>query len=51
MPHGTQDFTPDPHNDAILINVGGTLTARADAIKPLFGGLQAAAASAARRRN
>ena len=51
MAHGTKDFTPDPHNDAILINVGGTLTPRADAITPLFGGLQAAAGYAARRRN
>ena len=51
MAHGTKDFTPDPRNDAILINVGGARTARADAIKPLFGGLEAAAASAARRRN
>jgi branched-chain amino acid aminotransferase len=36
MALGTQDFTPDPRNDAILINVNGTLTPRAQAVVSVF---------------
>ena len=36
MAHGTQNFTPDPRNDAILINVGGTLVPRAEAVVSVF---------------
>jgi branched-chain amino acid aminotransferase len=36
MALGTHDFTPDPRNDAILINVNGTLTPRAQAVVSVF---------------
>lgn len=36
MTKGTQDFTPDPRNDAILINVNGVLTPRAQAVVSVF---------------
>ena len=36
MALGTHDFTPDARNDAILINVNGTLTHRAQAVVSVF---------------
>jgi branched-chain amino acid aminotransferase len=36
MTKGTQDFTPDTRNDAILINVNGILTPRAQAVVSVF---------------
>jgi branched-chain amino acid aminotransferase len=36
MAKGTQDFTADPRNDAILINVNGVLTPRAQAVVSVF---------------
>jgi branched-chain amino acid aminotransferase len=36
MAAGTQDFTPDPRNDAILINVNGQLVPRAEAVVSVF---------------
>jgi branched-chain amino acid aminotransferase len=36
MVKGTQDFTADPRNDAILINVNGLLTPRAEAMVSVF---------------
>ncbi len=36
MALGTQDFTPDPRNDAILINVNGVLTPREQAVVSVF---------------
>jgi branched-chain amino acid aminotransferase len=33
---GTQDFTADPRNDRILINVNGVLTPRAEAVVSVF---------------
>ena len=36
MALGTHDFTPDPRNDAILINVNGTLFPRAQASVSVF---------------
>lgn len=33
---GTQDFTPDPRNDAILINVNGMLRPRGQAVLSVF---------------
>lgn len=36
MALGTHDFTPDPRNDAILINVNGTLMPRAEATVSVF---------------
>ena len=36
MAQGTQDFTPDPRNDNILINVNGVLTPRAQAVVSVF---------------
>jgi branched-chain amino acid aminotransferase len=36
MALGTHDFTPDPRNEAILINVNGTLTPRAQAMVSVF---------------
>jgi branched-chain amino acid aminotransferase len=36
MALGTHDFTPDPRNDAILINVNGTLVPRAQASVSVF---------------
>lgn len=36
MTKGTQDFTPDPRNDAILINVNGILKPRAQAVVSVF---------------
>ena len=36
MAKGTQDFTPDPRNDQILINVNGTLVPRAQAVVSVF---------------
>ena len=36
MALGTHDFTPDPRNDAILINVGGALIPRAQAVVSVF---------------
>ena len=36
MALGTHDFTPDPRNDAILINVNGVLTPRAEATVSVF---------------
>ncbi len=36
MTHGTHDYTPDPRNDAILINVNGKLTPRKEASVSVF---------------
>ncbi len=36
MAHGTHDFTPDPRNADILINVNGALVPRADAMVSVF---------------
>jgi branched-chain amino acid aminotransferase len=36
MSNGTQDFTPDPRNERILINVNGVLTPRAEAVVSVF---------------
>jgi branched-chain amino acid aminotransferase len=36
MTKGTQDFTPDPRNERILINVNGVLTPRAKAVVSVF---------------
>ncbi|WP_426165917.1 aminotransferase class IV [Sandarakinorhabdus sp. DWP1-3-1] len=36
MAQGTHDFTPDPRNASILINVNGTLTPRAEAMVSVF---------------
>jgi branched-chain amino acid aminotransferase len=36
MAKGTQDFTADSRNDAILINVNGVLTPRAEAVVSVF---------------
>ncbi|KTE44981.1 MULTISPECIES: aminotransferase class IV [unclassified Sphingopyxis] len=36
MAQGTHDFVPDPRNDAILINVNGTLVPRAEATVSVF---------------
>ena len=36
MAQGTHDFTPDPRNDAILINVNGALVPRAQASVSVF---------------
>lgn len=36
MTKGTQDFTPDPRNERILINVNGVLTPRAEAVVSVF---------------
>jgi branched-chain amino acid aminotransferase len=36
MTKGTQDFTPDPRNERILINVNGVLTPRAQAVVSVF---------------
>jgi len=36
MAQGTQDFTPDPRNENILINVNGALTPRAQAVVSVF---------------
>ena len=36
MAQGTQDFTPDPRNERILINVNGVLTPRAKAVVSVF---------------
>ncbi|MFC4292109.1 aminotransferase class IV [Sphingorhabdus arenilitoris] len=36
MAKGTQDFTPDPRNEHILINVNGVLTPRAEAVVSVF---------------
>ena len=36
MAKGTQDFTPDPRNENILINVNGVLTPRAEAVVSVF---------------
>jgi branched-chain amino acid aminotransferase len=36
MALGTHDFAPDPRNDAILINVNGALTPRAQAVVSVF---------------
>ncbi len=36
MAQGTHDFTADPRNDAILINVNGVLTPRAEAMVSVF---------------
>ena len=36
MAQGTHDFVPDPRNDAILINVNGTLVPRAQASVSVF---------------
>lgn len=36
MIKGTQDFTPDPRNEWIMINVGGTLAPRANAVVSVF---------------
>lgn len=36
MAKGTQDFTPDPRNERILINVNGVLTLRAEAVVSVF---------------
>ncbi len=36
MAAGTQDFTPDPRNERILINVNGVLTPRAEAVVSVF---------------
>lgn len=36
MAQGTHDFTPDPRNDVILINVNGVLAPRAEAMVSVF---------------
>lgn len=36
MAKGTQDFTPDPRNERILINVNGVLVPRAEAVVSVF---------------
>ena len=36
MAQGTQDFSPDPRNENILINVNGVLTPRAQAVVSVF---------------
>src|SRR6476660_1333661 len=36
MAQGTHDFVPDPRNDAILINVNGTLVPRPQATVSVF---------------
>jgi branched-chain amino acid aminotransferase len=36
MAKGTQDFTPDPRNEGILINVNGVLKPRAEAVVSVF---------------
>lgn len=36
MAQGTHDYIPDPRNDAILINVNGVLTPRAEAMVSVF---------------
>ena len=36
MTQGTHDFTPDPRNEAILINVNGALVPRAQASVSVF---------------
>jgi branched-chain amino acid aminotransferase len=36
LAQGTQDFTADPRNDRILINVNGVLTPRAEAVVSVF---------------
>ncbi len=36
MAHGTHDFTPDPRNQSILINVNGDLIPRAEATVSVF---------------
>jgi branched-chain amino acid aminotransferase len=36
MAQGTHDFTPDPRNADILINVNGTMTPRAEAVVSVF---------------
>ncbi|MFN5631652.1 MAG: aminotransferase class IV [Sphingomonadales bacterium] len=36
MAKGTQDFTADPRNECILINVNGVLTPRAEAVVSVF---------------
>jgi branched-chain amino acid aminotransferase len=36
MAQGTQDFTPDPRNDHILINVNGVLVPRGEAVVSVF---------------
>jgi hypothetical protein len=36
MNKGTQDFTPDSRDEAILINVNGVLTPRAEAMVSAF---------------
>ncbi|MBD2842122.1 aminotransferase class IV [Erythrobacter rubeus] len=36
MAKGTHDFAPDPRNDAVLINVNGTLVPRAEASVSVF---------------
>ncbi|MCE2829904.1 MAG: hypothetical protein LW742_09165 [Sphingomonadales bacterium] len=36
MAKGTQDFTADPRNERILINVNGVLTPRAEAVVSVF---------------
>ena len=36
MAQGTHDFVPDPRNDAILININGTLVPRAQASVSVF---------------
>lgn len=36
MKPGTQDFTPDPRNERILINVNGRLVPRAEAVVSVF---------------
>lgn len=36
MAQGTHDFSPDPRNDAILINVNGEMVARQDAVVSVF---------------
>ena len=36
MAKGTQDFTPDPRNEAILINVNGRLVPRGEAVVSVF---------------
>ena len=36
MAHGTHEFTPDPRNEGILINVNGALVPRAEATVSVF---------------
>ena len=36
MAQGTHDFSPDPRNDAIMINVNGEMVPRQNAVVSVF---------------